>query len=285
MTDRTPPVMLDATGTRDNTTFLRGDGVWVAPAGGPPSGPAGGSLAGTYPNPTLAAGAVNSTEINAAIKDAAAATASLRTLGTGATQAAAGNDARLSDARTPLAHVHAAADVTYAGSTNLAATNVEAALDELDAEKAALTHLGVTGAGVAVYQNAQQVVPHDTVTAISMTTENFDTHNFWVSGTPSRFTIPAGLGGKYLFNGQIRWVSNATGFRVALLYLNGTTIVCHNSTGALSTTSTSNVAARGIQLAAGDYLELRGYHNQGGNWNTEVVEQGGTWMSLFRMAD
>lgn len=37
-------------------------------------------------------------------KDAAAATASLRTLGTGATQAAAGNDARLSDARTPIAH-------------------------------------------------------------------------------------------------------------------------------------------------------------------------------------
>lgn len=36
--------------------------------------------------------------------DAAAATGSLRTLGTGAAQAAAGNDARLADARTPLAH-------------------------------------------------------------------------------------------------------------------------------------------------------------------------------------
>lgn len=36
--------------------------------------------------------------------DAVAATGSLRTLGTGATQAAAGNDARFSDSRTPLAH-------------------------------------------------------------------------------------------------------------------------------------------------------------------------------------
>lgn len=36
--------------------------------------------------------------------DAAAGTPSRRTLGTGATQAAAGNDARLSDARTPTAH-------------------------------------------------------------------------------------------------------------------------------------------------------------------------------------
>lgn len=36
--------------------------------------------------------------------DAAAGTASRRTLGTGATQAAAGNDSRLSDSRTPTAH-------------------------------------------------------------------------------------------------------------------------------------------------------------------------------------
>lgn len=39
--------------------------------------------------------------ISSAIKDAAAGTASLRTLGTAATQACAGNDSRLSDTRTP----------------------------------------------------------------------------------------------------------------------------------------------------------------------------------------
>jgi hypothetical protein len=44
--------------------------------------------------------------------DAAAGTGSLRTIGTGALAACAGNDSRLSDARTPLTHSHAPADVT-----------------------------------------------------------------------------------------------------------------------------------------------------------------------------
>jgi hypothetical protein len=44
----------------------------------------------------------------------------------------------------------AAADITYAGSANLSATNVEAALDELDTEKAAVghTHAAVSTAGL-----------------------------------------------------------------------------------------------------------------------------------------
>jgi hypothetical protein len=105
---------------------LQGDkgdtGAQGAP--GPIEGtPAGGALAGTFPHPSLAPGAVGAAAIAAALLDGATDAPTLRSLGTGANQAAAGNDPRLANARVPTG----AAGGSLAGSypsPSLAANSV-----------------------------------------------------------------------------------------------------------------------------------------------------------------
>jgi microcystin-dependent protein len=99
----------------------------------------GGDLEGDFPSPTIKNGAVTSAKIAdetithndvaAANKDGAAAIPSMRTLGTGATQAVAGNDARLSDARAPTAHTHTKANITDFAHTHAAADVASGVLD------------------------------------------------------------------------------------------------------------------------------------------------------------
>lgn len=101
--------------TGDNTLYWWDGSAWVSARGGvsavPPAttGALGtiqlaGDLAGTATSPQIAAGVITDADVNATNKDGAVGTASMRTLGVGAQQAAPGNDSRFTDARAPTAH-------------------------------------------------------------------------------------------------------------------------------------------------------------------------------------
>ena len=109
-----------------------------------------GDLAGTAASPQIAASAITHTEIAAANKDGAAATPSLRTLGAGSTQAAAGNDSRLSDSRAPSGTASGDLSGSYPSPQIAAGVIVNADINASAAiVKSKLAALGIVDADVA----------------------------------------------------------------------------------------------------------------------------------------
>jgi hypothetical protein len=154
--------------------------------------PAGGDLTGTYPNPQIAPGVITLTDLAATAADQAAATASLRSLGTSSTQAAAGNDARFTDARTPTGT--AGGDLT--GSTypnpvvaNGAITSAKIAdgtLTEVDVSSANKDGVAATPSLRTLGLGAQQALAGTTrLDQIAVPTGSVSMNNQWITNVLS----------------------------------------------------------------------------------------------------
>ena len=99
--------------------------------------------------------------------------------------------------------------------------------------------------------------------------ETIDTNAFHSDVTnPSRVTIPAGYGGKYLLVAIMRYADNATGYRSIYFRKNGSAApVVFIPTGSGFATV---VTASSLQTAvATDYFEIAARQGSGGNLNVE----------------
>ena len=119
--------------------------------------------------------------------------------------------------------------------------------------------------GCALYKNASQTISNDATTAITFPQETFDTDGFHSTVTnTSRITIPTGQGGYYIVTATCLWADNSSGHRRWLLYKNGA-VDFGVRTGASSAGGVGLTFAAVRNYAAGDYIEMFGYQNSGGN--------------------
>ena len=116
--------------------------------------------------------------------------------------------------------------------------------------------------------STDQSIAHKTWTKLTLGTEDFDSDSAFAS---SKFTVPAGEGGKYMFGYGTALNNLDDGEKLQIiLYKNGSK---DNSTQNRVIGSTDNQLyyVQGTQvlvLSAGDYIELYMMHEEGGSQDT-----------------
>lgn len=124
--------------------------------------------------------------------------------------------------------------------------------------------IGSGGRGSAVGARAYQAgsaqsIANATLTAVTFDSERFDTDGFHsTSSNTSRFTVPAGMGGKYLLGGVVEFAANATGARSIALRLNGSTYIAFETIQAATAggQETRLSVETVYDLLAGEYVEV-----------------------------
>ena len=157
-------------------------------------------------------------------------------------------------------------------------TVLVAASGEATGLKWAAPASGSTFVGASVSNSTTQAISNNTHTAVTWDTEEFDTDAFHSTATnTSRFTIPAGKGGKYLFNCSVRWDNNGSSDRILEIYKNGTIFAALD---VLTGNYPGYMVSRTLNLVATDYVELYVYQNSGGS---RTLELGGIrgWAELL----
>ena len=173
------------------------------------------------------------------------------------------------------------------GSTNTATINLGVSGDTINVPAGVtIANAGTaTGFGEANtpafmgYSGANQTISYDTNTKLTIGTESYDTDSAFSS---SRFTVPSGKAGKYIFGGQCRISSIADEKTMQLMiYKNGSSL--DRAKTKFRNAGTSSMATNVVfceDASVGDYFELYVYHDRNSN---ETANSGHTTFWGFRI--
>jgi len=159
-------------------------------------------------------------------------------------------------------------DGSAASLTAIPAANITGTLPAISG--ANLTGLADNTPSFSAYRaSGEQSVANATWTKIEFPNEHWDTDSAFDT-TNDKFIVPAGEGGKYLFNYAARGESLDAGEHAMLrLYKNGSALD-ETRTNGYAAVDNQQVYIRGsamLALAAADYIELWAYQNEGASRN------------------
>ena len=143
---------------------------------------------------------------------------------------------------------------------------------------------GPSRPSVYVFQNAVTSVANGIFSGsnILFGSEQWDTDGFHsTTANTDRLTVPSGMNGYYHISGAIRFANNATGKRLALLFLNGsaTGLFSASVSDASNAGGESGTGVSIVQwLNAGDYAYLVGTQDSGAALNTSGNSR--TWFQM-----
>lgn len=123
-------------------------------------------------------------------------------------------------------------------------------------------------------------------TAIGMDSSTFDNYGGHSNTTNnSRYTIQAA--GKYLVSGAVAYVGNGTGSRGTKAEKNGAVVQGPYSLHTATTTRAMSESTSGfiIPCVVGDYLELYGFQDTGGNLSTTITTDQASFFTIIRLSN
>lgn len=141
-------------------------------------------------------------------------------------------------------------------------------------------YLRATGfEGAIVKLTVNESIPDAIATIIPWDAEVEDLGGWWVIGSPTRLTVPAGVN-RVVVKTALAWAAVTAGSRRVKILKNGVDFdgTAESIIGGTSIGSSQNLVSADVPVTPGDYFEFQVYQNSGANLN--VLAAGQTFFSI-----